>query len=239
MKRSAGSVTKKSTTPSPITAPDASQEPKAWIEAADGKRIAIYCAYDALLPIAEVQDAIVNPNGHPDEQIELLRLIIEKNGWRGGACCISKRSGRMTKGHGRKLAAIALGMKCVPVNFQPYPNEQAEMTDLLADNKIPLLAETDYQQVAGMLKLMDGAVLSLDATGFRDYEREPLLRADWQPSPPAPPQPPNEQHHTITLSLDQWLIIQKAIEAARAARDANTSDADCLVAICNAFVDVA
>lgn len=87
-----------------------------------------------------------NPNYHPAAQIEALCEVIRENGWR--ACVVvSNRSGYIIKGHGRLLAAKALGCR-VPVEHQDYPDEAAEIRDLVADNKIAELSILSKDKIA-------------------------------------------------------------------------------------------
>lgn len=87
-----------------------------------------------------------NPNVHPAAQIEALCEVIRENGWRNPVV-VSRRSGLLIKGHGRLLAAKAL--KCaVPVEYQDYPDEAAELRDLVADNKIAELSMLSDEKCA-------------------------------------------------------------------------------------------
>lgn len=47
---------------------------------ADG--IPVYCAYDAIVPVEQMQPNPKNPNTHPDEQLKRLGTIIRGAGWR-------------------------------------------------------------------------------------------------------------------------------------------------------------
>ena len=87
-----------------------------------------------------------NPNMHPAGQIQALCEAIRENGWRQSVV-VSKRSGYVIKGHGRLLAAEALGCK-VPVEYQEYPDEAAEIRDLIADNRIAELSMLSKEKCA-------------------------------------------------------------------------------------------
>jgi ParB-like chromosome segregation protein Spo0J len=104
--------------------------------------IAVMCAYDKLVDIVDVIPNPRNPQKHTDRQIALLARVIKSQGWRV-PITVSKRSGFVVRGHGRLMAAQKLGAQYVPVDYQDYENEAQEWADLVADNRIPKLAETD------------------------------------------------------------------------------------------------
>jgi hypothetical protein len=91
-----------------------------------------------------------NPNTHPENQISLLARIIQTQGWRS-PIVVSKRSGYITKGHGRleaaKLIFEVTGYSQVPVEYQDYANEAAEYSDIIADNRIAELSTMDMARV--------------------------------------------------------------------------------------------
>lgn len=86
-----------------------------------------------------------NPNFHPKAQIDALCEVLIENGWRSPVV-VSKRSGLVIKGHGRIEAAERLGI-AVPVEYQDYEDEAAEIRDLIADNKIQELSQLDESTV--------------------------------------------------------------------------------------------
>jgi hypothetical protein len=101
----------------------------------------------------------LNANKHSDKQIALLGKIISFQGFRS-PITVSKRSGYIVAGHGRLMAAKAIGLKEVPVDEQDFPNEAAEFAHLTADNKVAELAEHDD---AFMIK-------SAEELGIDDFE---------------------------------------------------------------------
>ena len=129
--------------------------------------IPVFCAFDEAVKIEDVKPNPKNPNMHPDEQIELLAAVIQKRGWRSPVT-VSTRSGLVVRGHGRLMAAIHAGMTHVPVDFQHYDSEDAEMADLVADNKIAELAEMDERMLAEIFASIDPDETAL--TGYTDDE---------------------------------------------------------------------
>ena len=109
-----------------------------------------------LVAIEKVKPNPDNPNVHPDEQIKDFGRILQANGWRE-AIIVSKRSGMVVKGHGRLQTAIHLKLKKVPVEYQEYVDEQAELADMIADNRIAQKSYTDALKLGGLLKKMSDA----------------------------------------------------------------------------------
>ena len=92
--------------------------------------INVWCRHDDLCDITTLVPNDKNPNKHPDKQIALLAKIIRHQGWRQ-PITVSKRSGFIVKGHGRFQAAKVLNVELVPVEYQDYETEAAEMADLI------------------------------------------------------------------------------------------------------------
>jgi DNA modification methylase len=117
-----------------------------------------------------------NPNTHPDEQIQKLVKVIEMNGWRA-PIVVSKRSGFITKGHGRLQAARLAGWKKVPVEIQEYETEAAEYADMIADNKIAELAVGDDEKLKSLVLELNGQI-DLAALGMADSDLSEFLQPE-------------------------------------------------------------
>jgi ParB-like chromosome segregation protein Spo0J len=147
---------------------------KGTLKKADG--VPVYCSFTSLVKTESVVPNPRNPNQHPDDQIELLAKIIDAQGWRN-PIVVSDRSGFITKGHGRLLAAQHLGKTLVPVDVQHYENEAAEHADLIADNRIAELSEMDRGALAELIAAVDDGTIDTDLTGYLEGEIEALLTA--------------------------------------------------------------
>lgn len=134
-------------------------------KATEGFMPAILCAHTKLVPIESLKRHPRNPNTHPDSQIKLLANIIAKSGFRS-PIVVSNRSGFITKGHGRLDASELLGLKSVPVDFQDYESDEAEMADMVADNQIASLAEMDRAVLKDILQELDTGAFDMLLTGF-------------------------------------------------------------------------
>jgi 3'-phosphoadenosine 5'-phosphosulfate sulfotransferase (PAPS reductase)/FAD synthetase len=139
------------------------------------ENIAVHCAHDELAPIEKLVGNPRNPNIHPKSQIELLAKVIAHAGWRA-PITVSTRSGFIVRGHGRYAAAKLLGCGVAPVDYQDYATEAEEWADLIADNRIAELAETDGQLLAGLLRELDSMDFNIEFAGFEDKDLEKLLR---------------------------------------------------------------
>lgn len=180
-------------------------EPKAW---ADG--VPVFCAHDAIVDVAKLVPNPKNPNQHPDNQIQLLGRIIRQAGWRQ-PITVSKRSGFIVKGHGRLAAALLEGMKEAPVDYQNYTTEAEEYADLVADNRIAELAETDNKLLADIFAEIDTGEIPMELTGYTEDEVEGLVTAlsealhNGLNEPDEIPETP-EPEETVTQKGDLWIL---------------------------------
>lgn len=131
----------------------------------------INCLYDRLVPISELTPHDKNRNKHPADQIARLAKILLYQGWRY-PIKVSKRSNKITSGHGRLEAAKFNNWKEVPVNFQDYESEEQEYADLQADNAIASWAELDLSMINSDIGEL-GPDFDLDLLGIKDFELEP------------------------------------------------------------------
>ncbi len=171
---------------------------------ADG--IAVWCSHDEIGPLEKAIENPRNPNKHPEAQIKLLANIIKVQGWRN-PITISKLSGFITKGAGRRKAAELLGVSQVPLDYQDYENEAAEYADLIADNRIAELAEPDLDLVKDILESIEG--LDAELTG---YNLDDLGMAEEPPEDPGAQLDKAEelQHEWKTEYGQVWEIPSKA-----------------------------
>lgn len=135
--------------------------------------IKVFCCHDELVPLSNLNPNPQNPNQHPQSQIYLLADIIEKQGWRQ-PITVSNQSNYIVKGHGRLMAAKLKGWSNVPVDYQDYPSKDAEIADLMADNKLAELSQVDEILEKEILsEIEDESILSL--TGYSEEELDNIL----------------------------------------------------------------
>ena len=135
-----------------------------------------HCLYDEMVPVGELKPHPKNRNKHPDEQIARLAGILKYQGFRYPVK-VSKRTGFVTSGHGRILAAKANGWAMVPVNFQDYDSEEMEYADVQADNAIASWAELDLSGINSDLTDL-GPDLDLNMLGLKEFT---LVAPEFEP----------------------------------------------------------
>ena len=169
------SVMQKRTSHEISKAARARRAPKRPVQASG---IDVFCKFDRILPATELLPHAKNPKKHPAKQLDRYELVVagdgkkKGNGWRR-AIVVSTRSLFITKGHGAWQMAMRRGWD-VPVEFQDYKSEAEEIRDLLADNRLAELAETDDEKLRALLSGLDAADLQL--TAFDPGDLEKLIR---------------------------------------------------------------
>lgn len=151
-----------------------------------------------------------NPNQHPPEQIKLLASIIRATGWRA-PITVSKRSGLVTKGHGRLMAAQLDDLTDAPVDYQDYASEAEELADLTADNRIAELATTDNKMLAEVFADIDTGEIPFMLSGYTEEEygnivtalSEALHTQEPKGDPDEVIKPPTEP---VTKRGDLWIL---------------------------------
>jgi hypothetical protein len=136
-----------------------------------GAGVAINCAHDALVPPRQLKPNPDNPNRHGAEQLRIYAKIIRHQGWRR-AIVVSNQTGLIVSGHGAWMTATAEQWPVVPVDYQDFQSRADEFAHLLADNKLPQLAELDDADWAKVIEDEIGDKLDLDLTGFDFSEVE-------------------------------------------------------------------
>ena len=127
--------------------------------------------------IAEVQevrlDALVpyerNAKIHGEAQIEKLMASIREFGFL--TPCLIDRDHNIIAGHGRVMAAKALGMKTVPCVYVEGLTDAQRRAYILADNRLGELGEWDMDVVADELDWLAENGIDIDVTGDVDCVR--------------------------------------------------------------------
>lgn len=188
--------------------------PKVWtvLQTDSGRQIPVHCAHDELVEIGRLVPNPSNPNQHPQKQLVLLAQMIDARGWRA-PITVSNRSGFVVRGHARLAAGRLLGCAQVPVDYQDYANEAEEWADLVGDNKIAELAETDDVLLRKMLEGIQAGGIDLSLTGVDIQALEAAIASgvannpDVGPTQPMPSlqdfsgidelKPTNEEHEIL------------------------------------------
>ena len=126
------------------------------------------CSYSELVELHKLQPNPKNPNNHPKDQIERLAKIIDYQGQRS-PIVVSKRSGFITKGHGRLEAITLLGWEKVAVDYQDYDSEAQEYADIVADNSIAEWSTLDLSEITNEFSAFDSE-LDFDFLGIKNLD---------------------------------------------------------------------
>lgn len=113
-----------------------------------------------------------NAKKHPDEQIEKLATSIRELGWTSPITV--DRKGMIIGGHGRRLAALKLGLKKVPVIVRDDLTDEQAMALRLADNRV---VSTDYDTLLLQEELAELHMADFDLSilGFDEKELSFLI----------------------------------------------------------------
>lgn len=79
----------------------------------------------------------LNAKKHTDDQVKKVALSISKFGWRGNPIIVDGE-GVIIAGHGRRLAALSLGMTKVPVIVEDDMSPDEVRAFRLADNRVAM-----------------------------------------------------------------------------------------------------
>lgn len=107
-----------------------------------------------------------NTKKHPEEQIEKLAKSLKEFGW--DQPIVVDADGVIIKGHGRRLAALHLGLKKVPVVKRDDLTPEQVKALRIADNKV---AETDHDVAMLEQELRELQDVEFDMSDFLN-ERE-------------------------------------------------------------------
>ena len=127
-------------------------------------RLDIKCEHTKAVDPSTLKSHPKNANKHPANQITALAGNIKEFGWRH-PIVVSKLSGFIVMGHGRRDAAIELGCNA-PVDYQDFASEDEELAVLVSDNVIPELAEMDEELLKANKDLIEAAGFDLEILGF-------------------------------------------------------------------------
>jgi hypothetical protein len=122
-----------------------------------------------MVPIGEIKLNPKNRNKHGTDQINQLKKIIQYQGFRRPVS-ISNRTGLLTCGEGRYLAAVGLGMTELPAIFQNYKDEDQEYADGVADNAIDKQAMLDLAAINMDIASLDGSTFDVDWLGIKNFK---------------------------------------------------------------------
>lgn len=142
-------------------------------------KIAIECSYDELKDPKYLKDHPKNPNKHGSDQIERLADLYKHHAIRH-PIIVSKLSGFIVAGHGRKLAAIRAGIKEFPVEFQSFDSSESEYAFMISDNAISLWADLDFSAINLEMPNL-GPDFNIDMLGINNFTLD-MAEKEFDPS---------------------------------------------------------
>lgn len=149
----------------------------------------VYCSQPVMVDVEDLKPNPANPNMHPDEQLRLIAKAL-KEGWRE-PITVSNRSGLIVRGHGRLMAAKAMGETQVPVDYQDYESEFDEMSDLVRDNELARQSMFNLPVLKDIIEGFDVGVGDLELFGMgednlaelmQQFHVEPLSLSELEPA---------------------------------------------------------
>jgi hypothetical protein len=141
-------------------------------------KIKIFCKYDELCDPKKLKNHPKNRNKHGQDQIDRLAELYEYHGIRH-PIIVSKLTGYIVAGHGRKLAAIRAGIKEMPVTYQDFETSEAEYAFIQSDNAIAEWSELDLAGINADLADL-GPDFNIDMLGLKDFKLD-LNEQDFEP----------------------------------------------------------
>ncbi|MBX4911344.1 ParB N-terminal domain-containing protein [Rhizobium bangladeshense] len=122
-----------------------------------------------LVAVADLIPYEKNAKKHSPEQVEKLSALINKYGWT--APIVVDKNLVIIAGHGRRLAALNLGLEKVPVIIRDDLSEADVIALRLADNRIAS-TEYDLQLEQAELQILNEMDIGIDLTilGFSEHE---------------------------------------------------------------------
>ena len=153
-----------------------------------------------LIPLEQIIEHPKNANRHSLEQIDRLVKLIEYQGFRS-PLVISKRSGFLVSGHGRKMAAAKLNIEKLPCIYQDFENEAQEYAYVISENEIARWAELDRHAVYTDMKELE--LEDIELLGIEDFEIPDIESLDPQCDED---EVPELKEDPVTKRGDVWLL---------------------------------
>jgi ParB-like chromosome segregation protein Spo0J len=162
-----------------------------------------------MMPVASLAPYAANARQHPPEQVAQLAASIGEFGF--NVPVLVDDAGVLIAGHGRVLAAKALGLEEVPAIRLGHLTEAQARAFRLADNQLALNSTCDESLLAAELRALRTDDFDLGLVGFDNATLDRLL-AETTTDGPAPPggdpdaPAPEPPAVPITRPGDLWLL---------------------------------
>ena len=192
----------------------------------------------------DIDDIVLDPKNarsHDERNLAAIRASFERFGQRQPI--VVQREGLIVRvGNARVRAARQLGWPKIAAVIVDEDDVEATAY-AIADNKTGDLAEWDFEVLSGLFSELVAVDFDLDATGFADFEIDPLLAADWSPEAVKKDaldvggkgDEPGE--YSLKFTDQQKQLISAALKKWRAANDGEAvGDAQAVSVICQAYL---
>ena len=168
-------------------------------------------AVDSLIPYAR------NSRTHSDAQIAQIAASVREYGFTNPV--LIDADGGIVAGHGRVMAARALGMADVPCIRLAHLTDAQKRAYIIADNRLALNAGWDDSLLALELRDLADAGYDVGLTGFGLDEIDDMLRQVETVEMPALPSGEKSpfQQFTFTLHDSQAINVERALKDAKQA----------------------
>lgn len=125
-----------------------------------------------LWPIGDITPYELNVKKHDKEQVAKIVQAINNYGWADAHAIIVNKHGVILSGHGRRLAAIELGLSHVKVQILDHLTPEQERAYRLAVNRVAI-SDTDTDMLR--IELMNS---DLDLAGIFDEKELDFMKSD-------------------------------------------------------------
>lgn len=125
-----------------------------------------------LMPIENIKPYDKNAKVHTESQVKSLVEVIKSQGW--DVPIVVDRHGVVIKGHGRRLAALMMGLKEVPVIVRSDLTDAQVKAARLSDNRVAM-GDFDVDLIRDELAGLKDEGFDLGTTGFGDKEIAMML----------------------------------------------------------------
>lgn len=152
-----------------------------------------------------------NAKLHPPEQIEQIKLSIERNEFNDP---IAVKDNKIIEGHGRYLACKELGIKEVPIIRLDYLTEEQAREYMLVHNKLTMNSDFDLEKLQAELDEID---FDMSEYGFESptgEEEKEIVEVDIPDIPEEPKTKPGEiyqlgKHRLMVGDSTEWINVEK------------------------------
>lgn len=188
-------------------------------------------------PISSFKHDPDNARLHPENNIEAVMQSLSTYGQKK-PIVVRKQDMTVYAGNGTMQAAENLGWTHIAANVEEMTMEEAHGY-ALADNRTAELAKWDFEVVSRLQKLHEHT--GHGTIGWTADQLEVLRMAEWHPPALDEAEIKEKPKPILIETVQQRTVIDQAIQVAKdvifVLRSSEGTEADCLVAICEEFLE--